>query len=190
MCFLRCREHEECQNDSEGHGGCQKTIIQMKQPRYRAILEESAQLSKGNLEPGCSHGDLTLLSSERSTVPFSRTHIIGFKKMIFDTLPRAPNRQQKTFISLSQLQKLCQEGAGTSCVAWQREDLWVTGAGEGEGRKAELVAMLEMYYLPLKKGDELIPLKVLVALGLVLCKGSNYDKAKFLFSFIEDRTGE
>ena len=66
----------------------------------------------------------------------------------------------------------------------------MTGLGEGGGRKAELVALLEMYYLPLSKGAELIPLKVLVALGLVLCKGSNYDKAKFLFSFIEERTGE
>ena len=85
VCFSRNKDCEEFHGAVHHQPGCTNTtILKLQSPSYKKILKETCSVNA--LNPDSWLDKLVLLSSEESTVPFSKTHIMTFKRMVFDKL--------------------------------------------------------------------------------------------------------
>ena len=69
--------------------------------------------------------------------------------------------------------------ASNNAPEWESEKIWA--------ESSDLTILLK-WYLPDSQGDGIISYTSLLSLGLLLCKGSIYDKSKVLFLLIESNS--
>ena len=116
----------------------------------------------------CQHSNP--IQEQFNELPFGRTHIQFFKQTV-----ESINAEKFT---VEQMAKKFQEVSHLS--EWNSNGVWDEDSN---------LSILLKNYMPDSSNDGLLSYTGVMSLGLLLCTGSTYEKAKILFQLVESANG-
>ena len=101
-------------------------------------------------------------------MPFAQTHINNYKKMV-DSI----NAEKFT------VQQMAKKFRTKYAPDWDDNRLWAEGSD---------LTILLRWYMPHSTSDGLVSYTSAMSLGLLLCNGTIFDKAKIIFQLVESNS--